>query len=83
MTGPARLFVYGTLRRGGGAPAELRELLAARTERLGTGPDLSRRETVRVRMEGDGTTEAWAYVYEGDARRLPEIESGDWLERGE
>lgn len=37
MKGPARLFVYGTLRPGGRAPAPLRSLLRTRARRIGEG----------------------------------------------
>lgn len=127
MNGPGRVFVYGTLRRGGGAPPRIRRLLEDGAERVGEGivrgrlldagafpaavpagervirgevlrltrpeavlPVLDRyeghvgdgpfrREVVRVEMDEGGSLAAWAYIFTGDERGLPEIPSGDWL----
>lgn len=61
MSATERLFVYGTLREGGGAPQELRRLLDARTTRVGTG-------VVRGRLLDVGAFPAAVLDGEGEIR---------------
>jgi gamma-glutamylcyclotransferase (GGCT)/AIG2-like uncharacterized protein YtfP len=45
-------------------------------------PFLYRRELIDVVFEDGVSLKAWAYVYNGDVKGYPRIESGEWKVRG-